>query len=138
MFSVPSKPGVIDRSTLEDRDQQKRKAISNAQNYRAVAAFPKEWLREDSKIKHNDRDFHHRQGGQIQILVEIIDLQQLGDVRERKSPDVFPESKVRHFRMLQSAVYSVEIARHRLTNFDQYCHCYHLKHSDRENGIIPS
>lgn len=74
MFIVPLQPGVLDRTTLEDGDHDEGYGITNAEPDDDEHDPAKALFRKDSQVEEQDGDLQEWECGEIQILVEVVDL----------------------------------------------------------------
>lgn len=74
MLIVPLQPGVPNRTTLEDGDQDEGYGIANAESDDDVHDPAKALFRKDAQVEEQDGDLQEWECGEIQILVEVVDL----------------------------------------------------------------
>lgn len=96
-FSVPVGPGERDWSTLEDGYQEKGDGVAGASAHCDEAGDAEPFLGENAEVEEEHRDLDQRQTGEIEVLVEVVDFEDRGDVVERYCPDVLTQSQIGHF-----------------------------------------
>lgn len=103
MLAVPVMPSITQRSTLEDRHQQKSNPVTEAGRHSHRARDLKPPVRKNPEVKAKHGYFDDRECRQVEVLIEVVDLQNPRDVLEGYFPDVLAESKIGHCRDSQQA-----------------------------------
>lgn len=92
----------------------------------------------DAKVEQKHRDLDHRQCCQVEVLIEIVDLENVCDVPERYSPDVFAESEIGHCNALVSTFGRPMDTITLLTDDGEDSQRDDLQYSNRHDSIVPA
>jgi len=88
---VPVSPGEGDWATLEDGYQEEGDGVAGASAHCDEAGDPEPFLGEDAEVEQKHGDLDQWQTGEIEVLVEVVDFEDGGDVVEWDGPDVLAQ-----------------------------------------------